>query len=124
MRSIQNSVPEQSAAELFKALAHPTRVAILDVLRHGEECVCHMEAILGKRQAYISQQLAILRAAQIISDRRDGLNIFYRVVRPEVFAVLDAARALNPVAVVALPATIRREACPCPKCTPVVAVAD
>jgi len=123
MRTVQNSAPEQSAL-IFKALAHPTRVAILDVLRHGEECVCHLEAILGKRQAYISQQLAILRAAQLIIDRRDGLNMFYWVVRPEVFAVLDAARALNPVAVVAPQATIQLEACPCPKCTSVVAVAD
>jgi ArsR family transcriptional regulator len=113
-----------AAAELFKALAHPTRVAILEVLRHGEECVCHMEAILGKRQAYISQQLAILRATQIIIDRRDGLNMFYRVVRPEVFAVLDAARALNPMAVTAPPATIQMEACPCPKCSPVARAAD
>ncbi len=123
MRTIQNSAPEQSAA-IFKALAHPIRVAILDLLRHGEECVCHLEAILGKRQAYISQQLAILRAAQIISDRRDGMNIFYRVVRPEIYALLDAARALSPVSAATPPAPTRRESCPCPKCSPVVAVAD
>jgi ArsR family transcriptional regulator len=112
------------AAKLFKALAHPTRVSILEVLRHGEECVCHMETILGKRQAYISQQLAILRAAQIITDRRDGMNIFYRVVRPEIYPLLDAARALSPLPTVLLTVTIRLESCPCPKCSPVVAVAD
>ena len=122
MRTIQNSVPEQSAA-IFKTLAHPIRIAILDLLRHGEECVCHIEATLGKRQAYISQQLAILRAAQIITDRRDGMNIFYRVVRPEIYILLDAARAVNPLPMVA-PPPIQRESCPCPKCTPVVAVAD
>jgi DNA-binding transcriptional ArsR family regulator len=105
------------AAELFKALAHPTRVAILEVLRHGEECVCHMEAVLGRRQAYISQQLMILRAAGLVLDRRDGLNMFYRVVRPEVFAVLDAARELGdrtgPGAIPLRPAS-----CPCPNCNP------
>lgn len=105
------------AAELFKALAHPTRVAILEVLRHGEECVCHLEAILGKRQAYISQQLMILRAAGLVLDRRDGLNMFYRVVRPEVFAVLDATRGLSGDP---YPATIplRPADCPCPNCHP------
>jgi DNA-binding transcriptional ArsR family regulator len=104
-------------AELFKALAHPTRVAILEVLRHGEECVCHMEAALGRRQAYISQQLMILRAAGLVVDRRDGLNMFYRVVRPEVFAVLDAARGLadrsGPGAI-----SLRPADCPCPNCNP------
>ncbi len=123
MQNRQGSAPEQ-AAVIFKTLAHPIRVAILDLLRHGEECVCHMEAILGKRQAYISQQLAILRAAQIIIDRRDGMNIFYRVVRPEIYALLDAARALSPVSAATPPATIRLESCPCPKCSPVLAVAD
>ncbi|NTU78243.1 MAG: helix-turn-helix transcriptional regulator [Chloroflexales bacterium] len=105
------------AAELFKALAHPTRVAILEVLRHGEECVCHMEAVLGKRQAYISQQLMILRAAGIVLDRRDGLNMFYRVVRPEVFAVLDAARGLaSEPGSGTIP--LRPADCPCPNCHP------
>jgi DNA-binding transcriptional ArsR family regulator len=44
----------------FKALAHPVRLQILDMLRSGEVCVCHMETALGKRQAYISQQLMVL----------------------------------------------------------------
>ena len=123
MRGVQHNEPEQLAT-IFKALAHPVRIAILDLLRYGEECVCHMEATLGKRQAYISQQLAILRAAQIITDRRDGMNIFYRVVRPEIYALLDAARAVNPLPTITPPPPVRRESCPCPKCTPVVAVAD
>ncbi|MEI7771787.1 MAG: metalloregulator ArsR/SmtB family transcription factor [Chloroflexales bacterium] len=123
MPNAQDDGPEQSAA-IFKALAHPTRIAILDLLRYGEECVCHMEAILGKRQAYISQQLAILRAAQIITDQRDGMNIFYRVVRPEIYALLDAARAASGASIAAQAMPIRRESCPCPRCTPVVAVTD
>lgn len=105
------------AAELFKALAHPSRLAILEVLRHGEECVCHMEAVLGKRQAYISQQLMILRAAGLVLDRRDGLNIFYRVVRPEVYAVLDAARGLGGQPSPDTPIRPRPTSCPCPNCS-------
>ncbi|MEI7643316.1 MAG: metalloregulator ArsR/SmtB family transcription factor [Chloroflexales bacterium] len=123
MPNAQDDGPEQLAA-IFKALAHPTRIAILDLLRHSEECVCHLEAILGKRQAYISQQLAILRAAQIITDQRDGMNIFYRVVRPEIYPLLDAARVVRGVPMVAQTVRVRRESCPCPKCTPVVAIAD
>lgn len=115
MTAVTTAAPTQ-AAELFKALAHPTRVAILEMLRHGEECVCHMEAVLDRRQAYISQQLMILRAAGLVLDRRDGLNMFYRVVRPEVFAVLDAARSLGgETDIGAIP--LRPADCPCPNCS-------
>ena len=74
----------------MKTLSHPTRLAVLEILRDGEQCVCHMEAMLGLRQASISQQLMVLREAGLVSVRRDGLNMYYRVTRPQVFAVLDA----------------------------------
>ncbi len=51
-----NSEQFEPQARLFKALMHPGRLAILEILRNGEECVCRMEALLGLRQAYISQQ--------------------------------------------------------------------
>lgn len=108
----------QEQAQWFKLLMHPTRLAILDVLRDDEHCVCHMEALFGLRQAHISQHLMVLREAGLVSDRRDGWNIFYRVTKPEIFQVIDAARALSG----ALPSqafTSSRSdgvACPCPKC--------
>jgi len=79
-------------AKLFKTLMHPARLSILDVLRRREACVCHLEAALGYRQAYISQQLMELRKNGIVEPRRDGLNIFYRVSKPDVFSVLDSVR--------------------------------
>jgi DNA-binding transcriptional ArsR family regulator len=82
------------SAQLFKVLMHPARLAILDVLRNGEACVCHIEAALSYRQAYISQQLAALREAGLIQDRREGWNIYYRVTRPQVFEIIDAARQM------------------------------
>lgn len=82
-------------AQIFKVLTHPTRIAILNLLRDGEHCVCHMEAYLGFRQAYISQQLSVLREAGLIQDRRDGWNIFYRVINPDIYKVLDAAQKLT-----------------------------
>ena len=78
-------------AKLFKALMHPGRLGILDVLRPGEACVCHLEAALGYRQAYISQQLMVLRDAGLVDDRRDGWNVYYRVIKPEVFDIMDSA---------------------------------
>jgi ArsR family transcriptional regulator len=76
--------------QVFKTLTHPARLAILEILRGGENCVCHMEAHLGYRQAYISQQLSVLRENGLIQDRRDGWNIFYSVTNPRIFEVLDA----------------------------------
>ncbi len=84
----------KDSAKLFKALMHPARLEILDVLREGEACVCHIEATLGYRQAYISQQLSVLREAGIAQDRRDGTNVHYRVTQPQIFALLDVAMAM------------------------------
>ncbi len=106
-------------AKLFKVLMHPTRLAILDMLRYGEECVCHMETALDLRQAYISQQLMVLREAGLIQDRRDGWNIFYRVIQPEIYAVLDAAGILlgeKSDDGEHIDIQKRYEVCDCPKC--------
>ena len=80
---------------LFKAFSHPARRAILEQLRSGECCVCHLEAMLGSRQAYVSQQLAVLREADLISDRREGWNVYYRVKDPRVFELLDTAYSIT-----------------------------
>lgn len=102
----------QQATERFKALAHPVRLQILDMLRSGEVCVCHMEAALGKRQAYISQQLMVLRDAGLVASRKDGLSVFYRLIDDVVLDLLEAT--LGPVEDCA-PGIL--ETCPCPRCT-------
>ncbi len=108
-----------SAAKLFKTLMHPARLEILDILRGGEACVCHMEAALGYRQAYISQQLMVLREAGLVQDRREGWNIFYRVVQPAVYEVIDAAlRTVGKSQVAARRKATRIASCTCPTCQP------
>lgn len=100
--------------KIFKVLTHPARLAILEILRDGEHCVCHMEAWLGYRQAYISQQLSVLRQAGLISDRRDGWNIFYRVTDERIYLVLDQMRSIT-----GQPEPDERKPvtqCNCPKC--------
>lgn len=78
-------------ADLFKAMAHPTRLQILRMLRQGEICVCHIENALDKRQPYISQQLMVLRDSGAVESRRDGLQVYYRIRDPRVSRLLDAA---------------------------------
>jgi len=114
-----------NSAKLFKALMHPARLEILDILRDGEACVCHIEAALGQRQAYISQQLSVLREAGLVQDRRDGWNVHYRVVQPQVFALLDVALTM----VGGQPGKRKvvhgaeLDNCPCPRCASVETVA-
>ncbi len=108
--------PYDAQAQLLKVLTHPARLAILNILRDGEHCVCHMEAHLGYRQAYISQQLMVLREAGLIQDRRDGWNVFYRVVEPRVFDILSAVEQIIPIDREAA-AESHAVACPCPKCS-------
>lgn len=77
-------------AQRFKILGHPARIAILLALRTGEQCVCNLEASLGLRQAYISQQFMLLREAGLVNYRQEGWNRYYFVTQPEIFQVLDA----------------------------------
>jgi DNA-binding transcriptional ArsR family regulator len=106
-----------SQSDLFKVLSHPVRLSILEILRDGEQCVCHMEAMLKRRQAYISQHLIVLRETGVVADRQEGWNVYYRVVRPEIFAVLDAMAALTGKRV-KIPHRHANTECPCPKCNP------
>lgn len=105
----------EQEAKLYKALMHPVRLAILDLLREGEQCVCHMEAAFGFRQAYISQQLMVLKDAGLVDARREGLNIYYRVVRPEIFGVMDTMREITGKRPTAIKSKL--QVCTCPKCT-------
>jgi DNA-binding transcriptional ArsR family regulator len=111
----------KAQAKLFKALMHPVRLEILDELREDEACVCHLEAHLGYRQAYISQHLSKLRDAGLVQDRRDGWNIFYRVIKPEVFELIDNAGLLVGEKQLENKQKHRSKdkRCPCPKCNPV-----
>ncbi len=105
----------QHLAQLMKTLAHPARLAILDLLRDGEVCVCHLEAALRQRQAYISQQLAVLRDAGLVEDRREGWRIYYHVALPQVYEIIDAA---GHVTRYGMPRHSRAvlEDCSCPAC--------
>ena len=106
----------ETQSNFLKAISHSTRLAILDILRDGEQCVCHMEASLNLRQAYISQQLMVLKQAELVGSRRDGLNLYYRVVKPEVFTILDTLKSVTGVRLKKPKHKHANIDCPCPKC--------
>lgn len=108
-------------ADYFKALAHPVRLQILTILRQGEACVCHLEAILHKRQAYISQQLAVLREAGFLAERKDGLFVYYNLADPNVTSVLANSLASVRPRLTDTPLTVilslpPSDSCACPTC--------
>jgi DNA-binding transcriptional ArsR family regulator len=80
----------RDAAEFLKALAHESRLVILCLLIERERTVTELEQILGLRQAAVSQQLARLRADDLVEARRDGKNIYYSIARPEVAAIVGS----------------------------------
>lgn len=84
----------QFKAEFFKALAHPLRIRILELLRAGPMSVTQVQAATGAPGSSVSQQLAVLRGRNVVATQRLGTTIIYRVPDPELFDLLDAARRI------------------------------
>jgi DNA-binding transcriptional ArsR family regulator len=106
-------------SNLLQVTSPETRLEILLAIGAGEACVCHLEKILGQRQAYISQQLMALREAELLEPRREGKYIFYRLAKPEILELLEKAAQIAGVAVKAEQAG-RENQCTCPHCEPAV----
>ena len=115
----------RSAAGYFRALGHPVRLEIMRILfAEGEACVCHLEARLGLRQAYLSQHLARLRLGGLVLDRREGLNVYYRPASAAIRKLLEAGARLETALgaagdvrqVARASADPGQEPCPCPRC--------
>ena len=86
--NVNEPSPDERLSRVFRALSTPARIRIFAGIGHGEACVCHLEALLDLRQAYISQQLMEMRDADLVDTRRDGRYIFYRLTEPGLLAVL------------------------------------
>ena len=82
----------QFKADFFQALAHPTRIAIVEQLRNGELSAGALIERLGIEQANASQHLALLRAKNILINRKAGNQVFYSVRDPLIIEVLDVMR--------------------------------
>ncbi len=79
-------------ADIFQALAHPTRIAILELLSEGELSAGSLIEKLALEQANVSQHLAVLRAKQLVLTRRAGNQVFYSVRDPIIIQVLNLMR--------------------------------
>ena len=82
----------EMTAEVFRALAHPSRVFIVEQLaEHGEKCVCEMTALIGADMSTVSRHLSALKKAGVIKDERRGTMTFYRLRTPCVLNFLQCA---------------------------------
>jgi DNA-binding transcriptional ArsR family regulator len=77
----------QGLADTFSALGDPTRVRILDVLSHGELCVCDLAAVLSLSQSAVSHQLRLLRGLRLVRPRRDGRVVFYSLDDQHIMSI-------------------------------------
>jgi len=84
----------QFKAEFFKALAHPMRIRILELLRQGPLSVGQLQEAVGAPASSISQQLAVLRSRNIVATERRGTTVIYRVRDTDLFELLDVARRI------------------------------
>ena len=115
-------ISEQIAIPL-QAIASPQRIAILLAIGTGEACVCHLEASLGWRQAYISQHLMALRKADILLDRREGRYVYYRLANASFLDLITASARLSGFSadvISPLINTKKNPSCECPQCSPVL----
>ena len=110
---------ETQVADYLKILGSPFRIQILFSIGYGEACVCHLEAMLNKRQAYISQHLMVMRDAGILDTRRDGKYIYYRVADKNLFELLKSTAGILNLSSSSLPKlaeTSKHVHCECPQC--------
>jgi ArsR family transcriptional regulator len=114
-KQIQND--PQGLADLFQVLGQSSRLQILFGIGQGEVCVCHLEALLGERQAYVSQELMLLKDVGLVDCRRSGRNIYYHLIDP---ALLENLRTFADQLGQPVPEIKEGPVadCPCPRCNP------
>ncbi|CAM4403601.1 metalloregulator ArsR/SmtB family transcription factor [Paenibacillus sp. FSL R7-0345] len=89
-----NSDIQQFKTEFFKALAHPMRIRILELLSDGEKNVNELQAILGSEGSAVSQQLAVLRAKNVVASVKEGTTVIYSLRDPLIKDLLAVARQI------------------------------
>ena len=84
----------QVKAEFFKTLAHPARIRVLELLRDGDRTVGELIPEVGIEASHLSQQLGIMRRANLVQSRKDGATVVYSVSNPMIFELLDVAKKI------------------------------
>ena len=89
--ALQRPISELKA-ELFRALAHPARIRVLEVLSESERSVGELVPLVGIEASHLSQQLGVLRRAGVVTTRREGSSVIYAIRDPELIELLAVAK--------------------------------
>ena len=76
-------------AELLKALAQPTRLRILELLRDGEKCICEIVPAIHGEQSNVSRHISLMQKSHLVTTRKDGVKVMVKVTDREIFNILD-----------------------------------
>lgn len=113
---------EKKASNILSVLGSSFRIKLALALGEQEACVCHLEALLKRRQAYISQHLMAMRKAGVLKTRRDGKFVYYRLANSAVIGLIrDAAiiAGIDPDKIPEVEKKGRLKQCVCPHCSEV-----
>jgi len=77
-------------AEILKALAQPTRLKILELLRNGEKCICEIVPAINGEQSNISRHISLMQKSNLVTTRKDGVKVMVKVNDSKVFEILDS----------------------------------
>lgn len=89
-----NQDMQQFKADFFKALAHPLRIKILEVLADGEKSVNEIQNAIGSEGSAVSQQLMVLRSKNIVTGKKEGNRVIYSLRDPLIIELLDVAKKI------------------------------
>jgi ArsR family transcriptional regulator len=81
-------------AEVLKALAQPTRLKILELLRNGERCICEIVPAINGEQSNVSRHISLMQKSHLVTTRKDGVKVMVKVSDPKVFEILDSINLL------------------------------
>lgn len=85
----------KAQARVLKALAHPSRLLMVEELSRGERCVCELADLVGAEMPTVSRHLALLREAGIVEDEKRGVQVFYRLKTPCVMNFFQCVAAVK-----------------------------
>ncbi|HUT29411.1 MAG TPA: metalloregulator ArsR/SmtB family transcription factor [Sedimentisphaerales bacterium] len=89
MLTEKNQLLFEKQAEIVKAIAHPLRIAIVDFLKDGEQCVCDIAEHVGSERSNVSRHLSVMVAAGVLDYRKQGLKVIYRLKTPCILDFLS-----------------------------------
>jgi DNA-binding transcriptional ArsR family regulator len=90
-----NRADYEKRARIIKALGHPSRLMMVDALQHADElCVCDLQQMVGADMSTVSKHLSVLKAAGILQDRKQGLQVFYSLRVPCIAGFFDCVEAV------------------------------